>query len=329
MLVIFIHVSSQAVTGLEKGSAAYGLVFTLWKLSAFAVQGFLFISGIKMILSIKAKEKFSYPKYLWGRFKSIVVPYLLWVLIYYIYFCSIGYFPFKASDFIGYVIRGDLVAHFYFVITIVQFYLLAPLWIKAAEKANACAAIVFGLFVTLLLGQWLPFAYNDRVFTTYIFYWIIGIFAGTDYEKFIETLKKNRAFILIVFVISGSADVYFSMNGWYGFNETLHVLYCVSAIMSMYIIAIALCKVLPKFFESKFFSTLNSSTYYVYLSHCLLIFILNDKLPKAGISSIKGQLISKAIIVYTVTISLSMFYVVLKKYVKKLLTRDKQKSIIQ
>ena len=56
LLVIFIHVSSAPVTGLSKESWQYAVFFVPWRLSAFVVQGFIFLSGLKMFLKEDTKR---------------------------------------------------------------------------------------------------------------------------------------------------------------------------------------------------------------------------------------------------------------------------------
>lgn len=68
VLVIFIHVVSAPVTDLEKGTAAWTAVFVPWRLSAFVVQGFIFLSGMKMFLN--TGRKIDYKKYYLSRFKK-------------------------------------------------------------------------------------------------------------------------------------------------------------------------------------------------------------------------------------------------------------------
>jgi len=57
-LVILIHVLSEPITHLEKESLAYAVVFFPWRLSAFVVQGFVFLAGVKMALGFAKPIKY-------------------------------------------------------------------------------------------------------------------------------------------------------------------------------------------------------------------------------------------------------------------------------
>ena len=46
LLVIFIHVSAEPVSRLNRDSLQYLVVVVPWRLSAFVVQGFFFLSGV-------------------------------------------------------------------------------------------------------------------------------------------------------------------------------------------------------------------------------------------------------------------------------------------
>ena len=47
LLVMWIHICSVAVTGLPKENISFFGVYVPWRLSAFVVQGFIFLSALK------------------------------------------------------------------------------------------------------------------------------------------------------------------------------------------------------------------------------------------------------------------------------------------
>ena len=84
MLVIYIHVSSVPVSQLQKGSWQFAVIVILWRLSAFVVPGFIFLSGLKLFLN--KSQHIAYGNFYLRRLMTIVIPYILWVVIYYLYF---------------------------------------------------------------------------------------------------------------------------------------------------------------------------------------------------------------------------------------------------
>ena len=95
MLVIFIHVSSTPITALNKSGLEFAAVFLPWRFSSFVVQGFIFLSALRMFLG--KNSGINYRKFYSNRLIRIVVPYIAWNLIYYLYFVLKGYFPFSLS----------------------------------------------------------------------------------------------------------------------------------------------------------------------------------------------------------------------------------------
>lgn len=153
-LVVFIHITSEAVQTLRIGTWQHLFVYIPNKLSSFVVYGFIFISAIKLF--IKDTEKIKLSEYYKKRIKSIILPYVFAVLIYYIYFISKKYFDFSMLELIKYIGIGDLVAHFYFIIIISQFYLLFPVWKKITKHLNIFIVIGFSLVITLCFTKYLP-----------------------------------------------------------------------------------------------------------------------------------------------------------------------------
>ena len=112
LMVISVHILSEAVTTLDRQSVQYFAVYTPWKLFQFVTQGFVFLSGVKLFISSRTGTG----RFYLGRLKRVVLPYVLWVAVYYAYFVQIGYFGFDFLQLIRYIFVGDLSAQFYFVI---------------------------------------------------------------------------------------------------------------------------------------------------------------------------------------------------------------------
>jgi len=189
-------------------------------------------------------------------------------------------------DLLRYIFVGDLVGHFYFIIIIVQFYLLAPVWIWLVKRINGALFISFSLILTIIFYQtFIGFVYNDRMFTTYLVYWVAGCYAGLHYEKFKEILLYNRVFITVFFVGSAVLNIVFK-------TEIIHVMYCMSAILFFSMVSLNVK-------EIKFVNNLDKVSYGIYLSHCLVIFIVDEF--TAGLSTLPSYLI-RIFTVYIVTI---------------------------
>ena len=77
-MVLLLHLCSDTIVQAPTGTVFYGLVFTLWQLSAVAVYGFLFLSGLKAQLGRPRPLKEYYVR----RARAILPGYLLWSAVY-------------------------------------------------------------------------------------------------------------------------------------------------------------------------------------------------------------------------------------------------------
>lgn len=325
LLVIFIHVSSDAVVNLDKTELPYMVVMTLWRMSSFVVQGFVFLSGFKMFYTLK--EPLNLKKFYLSRLTKIFLPYCLWVVIYYLCYLAARYVsgPNHISNLVKYIFTGSIAAQFYFIILIVQFYLLAPLWVLIRKKVNPIVALVVSFAImyfcniylpSILWGRGINFAYNDRTFTTYLFYFISGIYTATYYEKITAFLRKNFAFVTVLFVLVATANTVITYM-WQTERLTgniiniMHIVYCITAIFFFY----ALFLKCQKLSENGFVKNIDSASYYIYLTHMLFLIFIDGVMNRMGILAVKFSYPIRAIFVYGVSLAVCIGYVKLKKMI--------------
>ncbi|MBO7149137.1 MAG: acyltransferase, partial [Clostridia bacterium] len=256
-----------------------------WKLFQFVTQAFVFLSGLKLF--IKKRERFDTVSFYLARLKRVLLPYVAWVIIYYAYFVGIGWYRFSLSELLHYIIFGDLASHFYFVIIIIQLYLLTPILARLFKVCSPWLLSIYAFFISLLLGEFLPqilgfispeiaFAYNDRLFTTYLFYFVIGAAVGTSYEQVKAVLRRAGTSVYTAFVLFALFDLvlsYLSSCGriylYWGYS--LHFAYCVSAIAAFLCFAVGFAEKHP--IPCSFIRLSDASSYMLYLSHILVIFM--------------------------------------------------------
>lgn len=326
LLVIFIHASAEPVSQLNRDSWQYLAVMIPWRLSAFVVQGFFFLSGVKLVLG--AKEPFDTTGFYLRRAKTVVLPYVGWVFVYYCWFVFHGYFPFSWGDLGKYLILGNLVSPFYFVVTIVQFYLLAPAFWKAVKRVSPVVLLGGSLVVMVFCWKKLPwlletvglckdFRYNDRVFTTYLFYFVLGCVAGRHYESFCAWLKQRRTALVPAFLALAAGDVwiYAKLLGVVGgfFADLFHMVYCVGAILAVQSLALwAAEREMPRMLAA-----MDRVTYPVFLCHSLVIFWLNDKMGAFGLWDLAARFLLRLAVVYPAAFALCMGWQALRRTIKQ------------
>ncbi|MGN1116584.1 MAG: acyltransferase family protein [Candidatus Ornithomonoglobus sp.] len=265
------------------------------------------------------------------KIKIIYIPYIIAVIIYYLFFVYIlDYFPFSFKELFGYMLRGNVAAQFYFVIVIMQFFILYPVW-KYISNKNPVIVMTISVILTVVLGLYMIFIIDklfngyyfdsiDSLFTTYLMYWAGGIFAGKYYKKFIGFVNKRAVIISVVFAVCAIADaITFYMYKIYILPprhlNVIHAAYCISAIL----FCMMLCyKMRNK--RIKFIDIIDRASYYIYLYHVLFIFIIDYLLQQLHIEipSTTGMFALRFLITYSVIFIFAKIYC----YVIKLLKRN-------
>jgi len=323
LLVIFIHCTGGGVVSLPVANLSRTVLYALWKLSSFVVQGFVFLSAMKHFMKPDTK---SYPTFVLNKIKKIYVPYFLWCVAYYMYYVFFGT-SFSFTNLIRGILIGDICGHFYYIVAIMQFYLLFPLWKKLFKKDNVFIVLPVTLLISSVCHVGLPtilkvffpkydLMYNDRLFTTYLVYWVLGCYAGLYYQELKNIVLKNKAFISVVFAISGFLAVYMPyMAENYGYYMTflgdLHMLYCISAILFTLMVAMLIRD--TRIADLSLVRGIDRASYGIYLSHCIVLSAVDVLIiGKNGIMPLDATAI-RYLTVYPITIAMCLAYGYLKK----------------
>lgn len=331
LLVIFIHAAAEGVTNYRTDSFPFAVMCSAHRLSSFVVQGFLFLSGVKLFLP-RRDTAFSCPKFYLSRTKRVVLPYLFVFALFCVYFVGTGRLAFDLPYFLREFLTGGLVGHFYYVAIMCQFYLLIPLWRFTAEKCSPALTMFVSLLTMLICRVHLPeivrlltgyeLTLNSRLFTTFLFYFVCGIFCGRHYDRFAEFLQVRRREITLLTAVTGAVDcilIWVIRNGLYypTWADDFHVLYCIAAILCTLSCAKKFVEWRPAFAELPFIRHLSNASYNVYLIHPLFIFVTDSLLGRAGILSLTGRFVLRAAAVYTVSIGVCVLWEVIKWNLKQ------------
>ena len=315
LLVIFIHTVSHLLSSLDTKTNIYSLVLLPWRLSSFVVQGFIFLSGLKMFLN--KNGNFSYPAYLYKRFKSVILPYIVWFFVYYVFFIFYLNYPFDIKGIFTNFITGNLVYHLYFVVIIAQFYLLAPFWRLIINKLSAKIVIPISFVIMVYLeyanffNPAIGFKYYDRIFTTYLLYWITGCYAGKYYDAFKNYIKAHSNIIIAVFSFSVLSNAVLSLLAykslqWIPHLGLIHTIYSVCAILFLFLLSLKLSYSLYE--KSRLMPLIDKCSYQIYLSHCLVIYIIDKLISVCGITNVFVMFIVRFVFVYAITLGFNIFY---------------------
>ncbi len=188
--------------------------------------------------------------------------------------------------------NGGLVYHLYFIPLILQFDVLLPVWKRLVNKYSPVAVLPVTLLITLFCEAFLPqiittlfpnaeFTYNDRIFSSYLAFWLIGCYIGKYYDKFCEILKKHFPALCTFY---GITLILVTVLSYFAFNNIvnipylniIHFLYVIFTLLFLYAVSI---KIPQNIFEKiPILSKIDHSSLYIYLYHVLPLMIIHDLL---------------------------------------------------
>lgn len=219
--VVAIHTGSQY---LLNPTPNIHLVALFEIVSRFCVPIFFFISAFGLFYRMNLAAHFEYGKFLRRRFKAVLIPYLLWSSLYLVHDnWFYGWSLFPAPDYAAEIFFFGLAKyHLYFLVILIWFYLLMPLWIFCVRRMTPprlllllAAQIAFDFWSSYCAGA------SDNLFMKwrlnwlvlhYVFIFILGGMLGAHSEKFFAWCSRRKKIISATFLIT-----LIILLGWYYF----------------------------------------------------------------------------------------------------------------
>ncbi len=187
----------QQAGGAARGKLSMGsflLPTPFWSVlhewSSFAVPLFLFLSGHYLALSSHGR------KAVWERVKKLLLPYLFWS------FLAWGLSWKKGAGwgvlhFLHLLLEGDAVPPFWFIILLLQYYVLAP-WIVALVRRRPASTLAAAALLQFAVTGWNYYqalawgeaGYSLCFFPSLAFYVVLGIWAGLYPDRLKSLLDK-------------------------------------------------------------------------------------------------------------------------------------------
>ena len=227
--VISINVGSMAVTDAE---ASPFLVLITNILSRYSVPAFFFISGYGLFYSKPLEERLDYGAFLKKRLKSIGRPYLLASLFYLCYYAFLNrdMSVLDPSNILFSLFFGAAQYHIYFLVILIWFYLLFPLWrslMRAMKRIGLKVALPLLFIAQLLLfegnfhfwtyPQWIASSpallnlcnYRLNYFPFfYLFIFMLGGVIARHYEGFKALITRHKALLTAFFAASAGCNTW-------------------------------------------------------------------------------------------------------------------------
>jgi peptidoglycan/LPS O-acetylase OafA/YrhL len=208
-----------------------GLVVVFTAFTSLGAYHFLFISGV--VLYNKYSEGFSLSTFYKKRFSSVLPPYLVWSTFYYFYPLLIlpvysALFRNPTNFFSNLNLSGYLaglavgIDHLWFIVLIMQFYLLYPLLVRMYNRF--CTKNPIYVLSLLLLVQvvfnclFATTTHSNVFFLSAIFYFIFGFFIAEHYgtlkQKIVKASLKGISLVVVLSTICYAVVFYHAIAPW-------------------------------------------------------------------------------------------------------------------
>lgn len=200
-------------------TAAYVLISPLGyignQLARFAVPLFIILSGFLLYNADLNGNGFKIGDFYRRRFDRILWPYILWTCFYVFLGGMIGGNPGLAIKQLPvHLLWGTGSYHLYFLVIMIQLYLLYPLFRMTLQKKPAI--LIAGSFLLTLLAQIFLYlimlgkisidpAYNSFnlvFFPVWLFYFVLGMWAAQEKEHWQQKLAGKELLLTCIWVIS-------------------------------------------------------------------------------------------------------------------------------
>lgn len=316
--VMIVHISATGVTDYIQGSFPHIVMTILNRSLKFTTPVFIFLSGMTGFYGYRNKQ-FKYFEFLRKRLPKVLIPYLIWCIIYYFAYIRMGFYVFDIKFFVKSIVEGTMSYHLYFVIIIIQLYLLGPIFYNLVKNSQKrIVLLVISAVVTSLCVEYIRFDLSDRIFLKYMFFYMFGMFVTLEYEKFTSWLKKHSIFAVASYIIAGLA---YTLVSYYDMKIYSYVwfLFSIVSIFFVYLIGLILKDKVQKIYS--FIKIFGQSSYYIYLMHPLVLTIMIVMASDRGILSVTTRLIIYFSVVISVTVISCLSYTVVRNKLKNLIKK--------
>jgi membrane-bound acyltransferase YfiQ involved in biofilm formation len=311
--VVIVHITAIGVTDYIHGSLPYILSLILNRSLKFTTPIFVFLSGITGFYSYRNRD-IDYIPFVIKRVKKVLIPYSIWCVLYYAGYIKFGIYGFDIVFFIKSFISGNMSYHLYFVIIIIQLYILGPIFYRLIRKSNnRIMLLILFAAINLLCVKYLNFKLSDRIFLKYMFFYLLGMYVTLEYNKFSSWIQNHKAIVTAGYIISSTFYILVTYYQWKLYSSSWFLFSTIS-IFFVYLVGLALKDKFIRLYS--FIKLFSQSSYYIYLMHPMILTAMIMITENMGILSITKKLIIYSAVVIPVSVILSLSYTKIKNTIK-------------
>lgn len=307
--VIAIHITAGYVL-----SSPLGYISN--QLARFAVPLFIILSGFLLYNADLNNRNFKIGDFYRRRFDRILWPYVIWTCFYVSIGGIIGQNIILAVKQLPvHFLLGTGTYHLYFLVIMIQLYLLYPLLKKAMEKR--AALLIGSTFLLTLLAQIFLYlimtsrihldpAYNNFnlvFFPVWLFYFVLGMWAAREKENWQQKLVGKELLLTFIWVISLTVLFLDSRyTSTYGSSIRPSVMfYTISSYFLFYVMALRCQRQIPGWVN-----WIAQQSFLIYLIHPAILMFLIYSASYAGRPDLWGQTWGM-VALYLLVTALSLF----------------------
>ena len=310
ILVVIIHTTATPSSALTLNSLPQLIFLVVNQFAKAAVPIFVFISGF-LLNKIYKDQKIDVLPFWTKRLPKIVAPYVLWSFLYYAIYAYKGFYPLDLGFIIKGLLYGTFIYHLYFMIIIIQFYLLFPLFHRIATRLGEMKFFLIAILIQLALLETI-FPYRDRFFTSYIIYFALGMLISAKSETGLMRIKQPLWFLLL-WIFAGGASFTLALNlqnQWVPFTAFIYAFFYV-------IISAVSIMALYWFFERfsngtkrvhNFVKQLSNATQFIYFAHPLILMVMVVLMDRLSIVSMSLRALIQFLAVIVFLFPFAMYF---------------------
>ncbi len=275
--------------------------FAMLFLNAFSRAGvplFFMMSGYLMMSDKKALDVGAFYK---KRLPRIVIPLVIYSVIFYAYDCISGAQVFGVTDFLSKLFsahNGGMRYHLWYLYTLIGFYFVTPFLKRIVDnctRKELWAFQIVAMFFTAImpvihLTTPIYVYFFDPLFNGYMGYFIFGYVLGTA-----DTDKKYAPLAGIAMIAAGFSFSFFG-NHVYSSAEAINPVFNGGYYLNHYLIAGGIFILAKRFYKkghpivNKMFALLSEASFVMYFVHTTVIDFMWDHIahlsPALGISAL-------------------------------------------
>ncbi|PHK50101.1 acyltransferase [Staphylococcus edaphicus] len=235
LFIVCVHLS-VSYTNNENSYSMTIIAGYLSQIGRLGTPVFAVISAFLLTHSV-LKRGFDLNYFVKSRFTKIFIPYIIWTTVYLYYLGVVEVTLDSNKNFIGYYLYGTGNYHLYFILTVLQFYILFPVLQKIKKGVPLLLTYVLSTILTIFwqlnyeqLSIDIPvigtFLMSRAFILNWISYFILGIIFAKHYEEINNGIRKYKTLLLpSITAIFISFLIFIDLNHFVTSSHPMFLLY--------------------------------------------------------------------------------------------------------